>query len=79
MPLRRLALILGVATACGKADSARNTNDASTSGAAQDSTAAIAVSGEWPPDLGAALLIPSDTENVAVVLYPAMPNTPMDP
>jgi len=71
MPLRRLAVVLLVAAGCGRTDSVRSTRDSGLSGSAPDSTPAIAVSGEWPPDLGAALAIPSDTENVAVLLYPA--------
>ena len=39
----------------------------------------VAVSGLWPVGLGDALVIPSDTENVAVVLHPASLTATLDP
>lgn len=80
MRLRCLTLFMVVvAAACGRADDARNTPGIGASGATLDSTITVAMTGEWPADLGTALVIPSDTENLAVVLYPAVFITPLDP
>ncbi len=65
-----------VAVACGGADKAPDAARASTFEV--DSTP-VAVSGLWPAELGDALVIPSDTENVAVVLYPASLTASLDP
>jgi hypothetical protein len=78
MARRRLAVLLMVAAvACG------GSNDARTSGASGavievDSTP-VAVNGMWPDELGSVLVIPSDTENLAVVLYPASLLANIDP
>jgi hypothetical protein len=78
MPRRRATLILlMVAASCGRSDSASQTLRGSSSAVAD--SAAVAVSGEWPLDLGTALVIPADTENLAVILYPATPSARIDP
>lgn len=77
MSRRRATLLLAVVAACGRADNAAVASRGASS-VASDSTA-IAVSGEWPADLGTLLVIPADTENLAVVLYPAAPSTAIDP
>src|SRR5690348_15368841 len=79
MPRRRATLVLlMVAASCGKSDSSNNATLRGASTATPDS-ALVGVSGEWPPDLGAALVIPADTENLAVVMYPATPKATVDP
>jgi hypothetical protein len=78
MPLRRWTLILlCIATGCGRSDKAV-AHGVKVSGTSSDSTTTIAVTGEWPAELGAALVIPSDTENLAVVLYPATQTPQLD-
>lgn len=77
MPLRRWSLILCATAACGRGDSVPSTRSGNAAGASADSTP-IAVRGEWPLDLGAALVIPADTENLALVLYPASQTASVD-
>lgn len=80
MPRRRLVLsacIAGIAAACGRTDRVGESAGAGTSAALPESTS-VSVSGEWPAELGSALVVPSDTENLAVVLYPTAPMT-LDP
>jgi len=53
--------------ACAQPDANRGAEQRRESAVAADSAS---VSGEWPADLGGALVVPSDTENLALVLYP---------
>ena len=79
MPRRRLTLLLTMAAvACGRADTTKAASVSGASGVMADSVA-VGVSGEWPSDLGTMLVIPSDTENLAVVLYPAITAVTLDP
>jgi hypothetical protein len=78
MARRRLAVFgVLVAAACGGSDDARSSG-ASTSMIEVDSTP-VAVNGMWPDELGTVLIVPSDTENLAVVLYPASLAADIDP
>jgi len=77
MCVRRLCLILWVVAACGPRDVPASHGRAS--GVATDSTAAIAMSGDWPSELGTSLVIPADTESTAVLLYPASISVVADP
>ncbi len=42
----------------------------STESAGADSGALLTVRGEWPPELGSALLVPLDADSIAVLLHP---------
>lgn len=76
---RRLAVLGTVAAAaCGGSDNARSSAGASASAIEVDSTP-VAVNGVWPDELGEALVVPADTENLAVVLYPASLVATLDP
>lgn len=79
MARRRLAVFgILVAVACGGSDDVRRSAGASTSVIEMDSTP-VAVNGMWPDELGTVLVVPSDTENLAVVLYPASLAADIDP
>ena len=56
--------------ACGRPDTPRG-GEASRANNAVPEVASVA--GEWPPELGGMLVVQSDTENLAIVLYPVTP------
>jgi hypothetical protein len=59
-------VVVGIA-ACGRPDTPRGGEARSDS---TNTTDTAMVAGEWPTDLGPTFVVPSDTENLAVVLYP---------
>jgi len=74
MGRRRLVVSLFIAiSACDKPGAARDAAKVETGA----DSAQVAVSGEWPSELGSALIVPSDTESFALVLYPTTA-TPVD-
>lgn len=68
-----LAAALGSTTACSQRDPAPAGGGARES--ARGTTAAGTAIGEWAPELGSMLVVPSDTENLALVLYPLVTDT----
>lgn len=71
---RRALLLAAVAiAACGRSDTPRRGEPIRGSGAATD---VAIVAGEWPVELGVMLVVPSDTENLALVLYPIAAGAP---
>ena len=78
MARRRLpVLFLAVTAACGTRDQPPQSD--SMPRAPSDSAPSVAVTGDWPPELGDVLVAPSDTDNLAVVLYPAAPVVVINP
>lgn len=77
MAYRRWAVLGIVVVAACSGDRSRTVATADTTTRKGDSMD-VAVTGEWPSELGTALLVPSDTETTAVVLYPTDPRVTAD-
>jgi len=69
----RFVILLAIVAACGRSDSAR-TADSLVRVAAATSPEPPASSG-WMPELGSALLVASDSDATAVLLYPGDPGS----